>query len=153
MAGSKKKIKQKEQPKGRIITQKHFPESYYHQKPSWNFSSRDENYWTLSEAMIGNLIWTELLPRLKAYETQTWNEILQISKKQNHSIDVETLSTVARKRFAEKFIESESIISLRITGTHRLYGYMIGSVFHVLWYDLEHGDNSTCVCRSHKKNT
>lgn len=42
---------------------------------------------------------------------------------------------------------------VRITGKHRLYGFMRGAVFNVLWYDLDHGDNDTCVCRSRKKHT
>ena len=50
-------------------------------------------------------------------------------------------------------IEAESLISLRLTGNHRLYGYMTGRVFNVLQYDNNHGDNSTCVCRSYLKHT
>lgn len=45
------------------------------------------------------------------------------------------------------------IISLRITENHRLYGYMSGRVFNILWYDDDHGDNNNCVCRSHLKHT
>ena len=90
---------------------------------------------------------------LKAFETQTWSEILVKDKKQNHAINVYDLNKTAQERLEEKYIEAEALISLRITGTHRLYGYMEGSVFHILWYDIEHGDNETCVCRSHKKHT
>ena len=31
-----------------------------------------------------------------------------------------------------KYIEAESLISLRITGNHRLYGYMTGRVFNAV---------------------
>ena len=75
------------------------------------------------------------------------------TKKQNHSLDLDDLNKIAQDRLAEKYIEAEALISLRITGNHRLYGYMTGSVFNVLWYDDDHGDNSKCVCRSYLKHT
>ena len=51
------------------------------------------------------------------------------------------------------YLEAESIISLRVGATKRLYGYMDRAVFCVLWYDPDHGDNNTCVCRAAKKHT
>lgn len=99
------------------------------------------------------MIWDEILPRIKALESQTWNEILVRDKKLNHSINVEELSKIAQDRLANRFIEAESLISLRVTGNHRIYGYMTGRVFNILWYDDDHGDNKTCVCRSHLKHT
>lgn len=86
-------------------------------------------------------------------EIQTWSEILVKDKKQNHSINVESLNKAAQERLAEKYIEAESLISLRLTGNHRLYGYMTGRVFHILWYDDRHGDNRDCVCRFYLKHT
>ena len=109
--------------------------------------------WAFSQSHMGDLFWTEILPRLKALETQTWSEILVRDKKQNHSLDSNELNKAAKDRLASRFIEAEALISLRITGNHRLYGYMTGRVFNVLWYDDDHGDNSTCVCRSHLKYT
>lgn len=58
----------------------------------------------------------------------------------------------AQDRLASKYIEAEALISLRLTGNHRLYGYMTGRVFNVLWYDDNHGDNNDCVCRSYLKH-
>lgn len=74
-------------------------------------------------------------------------------KKQNHSLNLNDLNKIAQDRLAEKYIEAESLISLRVTATHRLYGYMTGRVFNILWYDDKHGDNSKCVCRSYLKHT
>ena len=71
--------------------------------------------------------------------------------KKNHSINVTALNKAASDRLAELYIEAESLISLRLTGTHRVYGYMNGAVFNILWVDLNHGDNTSCVCRAHKK--
>lgn len=155
MAGSKRKkeIKQKETPKGKFIAQGGNPGRYYSENPAWSFANSDQEMWAFSEDHMGSLFWTEILPRLKSLESQTWSEILVRDKKQNHSLDLSELNKVAQDRLASKYIEAESLISLRVTGSHRLYGYMTGRVFNVLWYDDDHGDNSTCVCRSRLKHT
>ena len=155
MAGSKRKkeVKQREVPSGKHIAQGGDPERDYSEKPAWTFANSDQEMWAFSQERLGELFWTEILLRLKALETKTWSEILVHDKKQNHSLDLDKLNRVAQDRLASKYIEAESLISLRITGNHRLYGYMTGRVFNVLWYDDDHGDNSTCVCRSHLKHT
>lgn len=155
MAGSKKdkRIRQKEVPKGKSIAQGGDPEQYYSQNPAWTFANSDQEMWPFTQEHIGELIWDEILPRIKALESQTWNEILVRDKKLNHSINVEELSKIAQDRLANRFIEAESLISLRVSGNHRIYGYMTGRVFNILWYDDDHGDNKTCVCRSHLKHT
>ena len=154
MAASKrKKIKQVELPQMPRTIQVHDTESYYKKHPAWNFNTCDTEMWTLSEEHAGNYFWSEILPYLKSMEMRTWSDILHNSKKQNHSIIANNLNPTAQKRLCEKYIEQESVISLRINGTHRLYGYIVDYVFNVLWFDTEHGDNDTCVCRSRKKNT
>ena len=129
------------------------PSQYYSQNPAWTFANSDQDMWAFSKEHVGEVIWTEIIPRLRALETQTWSEILVRDKKQNHSLDLNDLNRVAQDRLITRYIEAESFISLRVTGTHRLYGYMTGRVFNILWYDDEHGDNSKCVCRSHLKHT
>lgn len=129
------------------------PSQYYSQNPAWTFANSDQDMWAFSKEHVGEVIWTEIIPRLRALETQTWSEILVRDKKQNHSLDLNDLNRVVQDRLITRYIEAESLISLRVTGTHRLYGYMTGRVFNILWYDDEHGDNSKCVCRSHLKHT
>lgn len=155
MAGSKKdkQIKQRKFPQGKSIAQGGDPEQYYSQNPAWTFANADQEIWDFSQEHIGELIWSEIFPRLKALETQTWGEILVKDKKQNHSLNLDDLNKVAQDRLVAKYIEAESLISLRITGNHRLYGYMSGRVFNILWYDDDHGDNNKCVCRSYRKHT
>lgn len=155
MAGSKKKkqVIQREIPKGRHIVQTEDPDSFYHEHPAWCFTSCDQDMWSFNQENIGNSFWTEVLPYFQNSEIRTWNEILVEANKQNHYIDVYTLNPVARKRLAQLHVEQDSIISLRLNGTHRIYGYNVGRVFNILWYDDNHGDNDTCVCRSRKKHT
>ncbi|MBR3469107.1 MAG: hypothetical protein IKH28_05355 [Lachnospiraceae bacterium] len=155
MAGSKKKkeIIQKENPIGKHIAQGGNPEQYYSDNPAWTFNNVDQELWAFSKEHVGDAFWNEILPKLQAWESQTWREILLSAKKQNHSINTNDLSKKAQDRLTSKYIEPESLISLRLGGTHRLYGYMTGRVFNVLWYDDDHGDNDTCVCRAYLKNT
>ena len=147
----KKQVKQKEQPKGKTVNQIYNPEQYYKEKPAWSFANCDQIMWAFTKEHIGDL-WEEIFPRLQALESQTWGEILVKNKKMNHSINIENLNKVARDRLAERYIEYDSLISLRVTGNHRLYGYTIGRVFNILWYDDNHGNNNSCVCRSNLKH-
>ena len=152
-ASKQKKVIQKEIPSGRYVGQVEDPNSYYQKSPAWNFNTCDNEMWAFSEENAGSYFWNEILPRLKEWETQTWHDILITAKKQNHSIDVAMLNPCAQKRLTDKYIEQDSIISLRLNGTHRIYGYVCGSVFNILWFDPSHGDNDTCVCKSKKKHT
>lgn len=158
MAASKKKdqkkvVVQAKIPEGRHVAQTQNPDSFYHEYPAWGFHACDTKMWGFTQDKIGDAIWTEILPFLKELETRTWGDILIKAKKQNHSIDVSDLNPVARKRLEELFIEQDSVVSLRINGTHRIYGYHVQRVFNILWFDSNHGDNDSCVCRSTKKHT
>ena len=51
--------------------------------------------WAFTQDYIGDVFWTEILPRLKALESQTWSDILVRDKKQNHSLDLDDLNKVA----------------------------------------------------------
>lgn len=149
----KKEVKQKGAPREKTIAHGGNPERYYLENPAWAFVDVDQEMWPFSKEHIGDYFWTKIFPRLQAFETQTWNEILIRNKKQNHPLDLTKLNKAAQIRLASRHIEVESLISLRINSTHRLYGYMTGRVFNILWYDDDHGDNDTCVCRSHLKHT
>ena len=154
MAACKNKaVKQAKQPIDRKAIAKKNPDQFYKQHPAWNFSSCDKEFWSLDAVEARLLFWDEILPRFQGLESQTWNEILVKAQKYNHSIYVTSLNKAATDRLAALKIEAESIISLRVTATHRVYGIMQDAVFNILWIDLDHGDNETCVCRSHKKHT
>lgn len=74
-------------------------------------------------------------------------------KKHHHEINVLQLNKVAIKRLEELQLELEALCSLKISATHRIYGYIVEQTFYILWYDDNHEDNSMCVCRSRKKHT
>ncbi len=154
MAASKRKeVKQSEHPKSMYVGQTEDPDHYYDKHPTWCFNSCDKSMWGFTKDHIGDVFWSEILPFLQGLETQTWKEILVGAKKHHHSINVAHLNAAAQKRLVERYIEADAVVSLSLSGTHRIYGYMNESVFNVLWYDENHGDNAHCVCRSNKKHT
>ena len=153
MAASKKQVRFSGNPNGREPIVSEYPDSFYSVLPSWRFYRSDKEQWSVDEKNMGEHFWKEIVPFFRSIETQTWGFILQKSKKQHHSIKVESLNKAARDRLADMYIEEESIISLRSSAKHRLYGFITNGVFEIVWFDTDHGDNSTCVCRSFKKHT
>ena len=149
VASKSKNIKQKEQPEDYVVKTTKDPDSFNNMHPSWRFSAYDSKIWLFTAEQFTQII----MPRLKEWEARTWNEILIHSKKENHSINTQSLNKIAQERLGELMIEAKAVISLRMSGTYRLYGYRMGSVFYILWFDTNHGDNDTCVCRSRKKHT
>ncbi len=152
-AKKEKIIKKKFSPEGNVVKSVVDPDAYYGEHPSWNFNSCDREEWSIYSSEVRTLFWGEIFPRLQEWEKKTWADILVKEKKQNHSLKLSDLNTCAKTRLTELKIEADAVISLRLNSTHRVYGTMVQSVFSVLWVDLDHGDNATCVCRSRKKHT
>lgn len=157
MAHSKKeKIpKNTKDPGQKSIRNDKDPNQFYSFHPAWNFGTCDKKMWSLYSDEVKALFWEELMPRLIGLELQRWSDILVTGKKQNHLISPNKLNPGAKKRLVELGFGAEDIYSIRLNGTHRIYGYIgdRNNAFHILWVDLNHGDNEECVCRSHLKNT
>lgn len=132
------------------------PESVLGAHPAWNLAACDMDAggsWSFCKERLLDDFWDVILPKLQQFESMTWGDIFVVAKKQNHSNELESLNKCARDRLEELRIEAEAIKSLRIGGKLRIYGFMVGPVYNILWYDNDHGDNDTCVCRAHKKHT
>lgn len=158
MAGSKyrKKILQRAAPPSAEILSWEFPDSAWKMFPAWSFQDCDIDEigtWAFCKTRLYDEFWNTILPQLRFWETMTLNDIFVVANKQNHKVDVASLNKCARDRLDELHIEAESLHSLRISGTLRLYGYLVGNCYHIVWYDNDHGDNDTCVCRSAKRHT
>lgn len=156
MACNKKgSIKQGGIPKGGISRQGD-PESFYKRHLVWKFSKCDFDpscKWSFSKERLHDTFWDTILPCLIEKESKTLSEIFIVAKKSNHPIEVSTLNKDARDRIAAMHLEAEAIHSIRIMGKIRIYGYLVGNEYHILWYDDDHGDNETCVCRSAIRHT
>jgi len=156
MAGSKKSVKVKESKKLRScdIRQSNSPETVYQQKPTWVFSRADQSGpWAFTKENVGEIVWSKIFPFLRNIESQTWEEILIGSKKQHHTIPIEKLNKCARDRMNELNLDCDEVISFRLGNTLRLYGIWEIATCAILWYDKNHSDNDTCVCRSRLKHT
>ena len=117
----------------------------------WRFSLVDEDGPWGWRTVAARLWWGEILPRLKNFETMTWEEILKASGgrsrgNNSHHVLTEKLTRQAKNRLAE--IQNEDVsqlFSLRLTATTRIYGIRDRRALKLLWYDPHHGDNSKAV--------
>jgi hypothetical protein len=90
----------------------------------------------------------EILQKLGQFESMTWNEILVKHKKRNHSVEVYKLCSRAQKRLETLRLDLDQIVSLRLSGEERVWGYRIEHTLNLLWWDPLHE-----VCPSEKRNT
>lgn len=130
------------------------PNSIYGKNPSWSFSACDkEGSWAFSKDRLIDDFWERILPKLREFEKTTWGSILLDGKKSHHHISVSDCNKCAIDRLMEIGVFEDELLSLRLGGNLRLYGYLSESTYVIIWYDNDHGDNNSCVCRSHKKHT
>lgn len=113
--------------------------------PRWRFQKRDCEHerWHLEVTEL-------LLEKLTNFESMTWSQILVGAKNQNHHVKTYKLIKEAQKRLVTlKLDDYDEICSLRLDGTHRLYGILDeDGVFSIIWNDFEHE-----IYPSKKKNT
>jgi hypothetical protein len=84
--------------------------------------------------------WERLRGSLGEFEKRTWEDILVKSKKQNHNVEIETLSKKAQNRLKELFkpLDFDQLLSLRLSGTERIWGVLDRGVVTLLWWDPNH---------------
>ena len=117
---------------------------------SWRFIACDKCRWMiLDNAVFFDII----LPQLQEYEKRRWSDWLTSNKKKCHKIPADTLNKCAKRRLEELQIEVEEVLVIHISNKQCLYGYIMNGICYLLWYDSNHGDNDSCVCRSHLLNT
>lgn len=76
--------------------------------------------------------------RLSFFESMTWEEILVRSKKQHHSIEITALCPEAQRRIEEKKLLLDKVVSLRLSGRERVFGYLENGVLVLLFWDPLH---------------
>jgi len=113
---------------------------------SWHIGSIDlDGDWAWSNVDSGNFI-SEILPKVKNFETMQWSEILN---RNNHEIQVSQICRDAQKRLAEiKKDDTETLISLRLSGKERIWGIRYKNILKIIWWDPNHS-----VYPSDKKHT
>ncbi|QVL31123.1 hypothetical protein KIH39_20060 [Telmatocola sphagniphila] len=125
------------------------PEEFRDQTPVWSISIFDhQGPWGKHLCEQKDHLWDEIYPKLRNYESMTWNEILQNSKR-DHSIEVYKLIKLAQKRLVELRLDDyDNLFRFRLSGEMRVWGIREGRVFRLLWWDPEHE-----ICPSIKKHT
>ncbi len=86
---------------------------------------------------IGKDIFLEkIYPKFKYFESMNWHEILN---RNNHEVGVDRISKGARKRLEELRLDDiDYLVSLRFTGTQRVWGIRRSNIFQILWWDPFH---------------
>lgn len=122
--------------------------SFLNLRPSWRVGSLELVDNTLGWHQLDSTALRRVRERLAAFETMSWADILVQAKKQNHSIPLDSLSMAARKNLEDRRLLLDEVVSLRLSGAERIFGYLEQGVFVALWWDPRHQ-----VCPSAKKHT
>lgn len=121
------------------------PEPIDGQRFMWSVRSIDHEY-------AGDWDWRldpkeskDLLELLEACGMKTWREIKDEkthsknnSRPLHHSQQISTVCKEAQRRLEEQQIEAVELFRLRHGNLKRVWGYLQGPVFHIVWYDREH---------------
>lgn len=106
------------------------------ENPVWHVSILDENDPWGWRSINKSLFFDQILPKIKNFETMFWKDILG---RQNHEVPVPEISSVAQKRLIQLNLDdTESLVSLRLSGTQRIWGIRVGNVLRILWWDPNH---------------
>ena len=135
--------------KATVTTQKHVKSQpmvdYVGEHPIWRFAMFDHSSkWPLP-ADAEKLV--EIIKKLGNHESQTWAQIK--STKKSHFVAIHKLIKPAQDRLADLSLDDlESLFSLRLSGTERIWGILESNILKILWWDPEHE-----ICPSHLRNT
>jgi len=122
------------------------PTGTNHLTPVWRFSIFDQAGPYGRCAITEEHAWSDILPKLQNFESMTWGQIEQ-AEKQNHSVLVKDLCSVATKRLEQLSLDDlDQLFRFRLSGKQRLWGIREANHFKILWWDPEHE-----VCPSSKK--
>jgi hypothetical protein len=117
-----------------------------HKELVWRFSEADRNgpfSWLSLDAPAA---FKEVMDKLTAYELVPLTAYLNSG---SHEVEMHALSKEAQRRLAEiEKDDLDSLYSLRISGSVRVWCIREDNLFKVLWFDPEHQ-----VCLSKKKHT
>ncbi|MFD1547063.1 hypothetical protein [Nonomuraea guangzhouensis] len=116
---------------------------------SWRFRHVDhDGPWGFDKVDGPTLCW--IMERLAQFESMTINELFNNGGYPGKDYDVEALPTPkSRERLIELGLsDMTKVWALRLEGEPRLYGFLYGNCFHVVWWDPLHQ-----VWPSNKKRT
>lgn len=82
----------------------------------------------------------EILRKLRDFESMTVEGLRrQVEHFKSYNLAEPGLCKAARERLAARgWDDLDSIQRLRFSGPQRLYGFLLGNVFHIVWWDPLH---------------
>lgn len=110
-----------------------------HERLAWRFTHADnEGPWGFGE--VNGAALSGILGHLKSFESMTVNEAFHSRDYPGKDYDVEDIPTAAARTCLENLglADQTKIWVLRCAGKPRLYGFLTGNVFHVVFWDPEH---------------
>jgi len=117
------------------------------QRICWRFKHVDlDGRWGFDK--ITSEHWLEIQAKMAHCESMTVRELVT-SRRLFKEYDLSAITADALKRLDDLQLgDLTKIHRLEFTGLKRLYGVLMGNVFHVVWWDPLHE-----ICPSLKKNT
>jgi hypothetical protein len=140
-----KRPKIREQPESGRIKTGGDPDSFDAQTIAWQFHRLDYPHSDWGWEKLKAVDWKGILRHLRDFEGLTWANIQSQSGgrrhgSNSHSLEISELSKGAQQRLLELGLdEYDSVFSLRINNTLRLYGLRDGRVLQLVWHDPHHG--------------
>ncbi len=120
----------------------------YSLRPSWRVESLEMRNRFGWHVLSGDKL-REIREKLGFLESMTWADLLVGAKKQHHSVDISRIIPEARRRLEERRLLLEKVVSLRLSGEERVWGYLAeNGVLVLLWWDPCHE-----ICPSALKHT
>jgi hypothetical protein len=133
-------------PSGREIRTGIEPGNFDREKIAWGISRIDlDGRWGWGNLAL-DVWWQRILPKLRDFETMTWAEIQAAAGgrgrgggNNSHNVPVAEICKEAQERLRELCQDDiDDLFSLRLQGTHRIYGIRDGRVLKILWFDANH---------------
>jgi hypothetical protein len=121
------------------------PANFDKETIGWQFFRLDHNHAHWGWDKLRPQDWRDILRHLVDFEGMTWADIkAQAGGRRrgtnHHPIEIAGFNKSARDRLEELHLDDyESLFSLRINNTLRLYGVRDGRVLQIVWHDPHHG--------------
>lgn len=108
-----------------------------HERVCWRFTHADrESQWGLQH--LTTETWHAILERLMHFETMTVQELRESSVYTEYDLPSRMTPASLRRLEEMNLGDMTKIGRFRVWKQPRLYGFMEGNVFHVLWWDPQH---------------
>jgi hypothetical protein len=121
------------------------PESTETETIAWQFRRFDKDHPDWGWRKLKAPQWKVVLTHLIDFEGLTWASLKAQSGGRrkgtnHHSLDISKLPAKTRQRWTDLGLDDyDTVFSLRITNTLRLYGVRDGRVMALIWHDPFHG--------------